>query len=478
MRGCFVTGTDTGVGKTVLAAAMLAALRAGGVRVAAFKPVVTGLDEPEPGRPADHELLGAVTGLTPSAVAPLRFGPAVSPHLAAELAGTAIEPAGLIAAAARAGAAAEVLVVEGVGGLLVPISADFSIRDLAVALDLPVVVAARPGLGTISHTLLTVEAARAAGLDVRAVVLTPWPARPSVMERSNRETIARMARVEVATLPSAGVGPADLAAAGAALPVDAWLGEGGAVAGGTAPAGAARTGGAAGPAGPDPAARSAARLSAGAPGSPRATGPPAVAAPPGAAAPPAAAAPPGAEAAAAPPTARRSPLVGPVLRGERVILRPPVEADIPRLAAIMARPEVGRWWMGETEELTRTRVLAGEEDTTIWVVLADGEIIGMVQAWEETEPEYRHGGIDIALHPDWHGRGLGADTVRTVARHLIDERGHHRITIDPAAANTAAIRSYERVGFRPVGIMREYERGNDGTWHDGLLMDLLAVELR
>jgi len=465
VRGCFVTGTDTGVGKTVLAAAIAAALHARGVRVAAFKPVVTGIDEPEPGRPADHELLGAVTGLTPSAVAPLRFGPAVSPHLAAELAGTAIEPAGLIAAAVRAGAAAEVLVVEGVGGLLVPISADFSIRDLAVALDLPVVVAARPGLGTISHTLLTVEAARAAGLDVRAVVLTPWPARPSVMERSNRETIARMARVEVATLPSAGVGPADLAAAGAALPVDAWLGEGGAVAGGATPAGAARTGVAAGPAETGTRAPGAAAQPA---------APPSQAA----AAPACAAAPPAAEAAAAPPTARRTPCVGPVLRGERVILRSPVEADIPRLAAIMATPEVGRWWMGETEELTRTRVLAGEEDTTIWVVLADGEIIGMVQAWEETEPEYRHGGIDIALHPDRHGRGLGADTVRTVARHLIDERGHHRITIDPAAANTAAIRSYERVGFRPVGVMRQYERGDDGTWHDGLLMDLLAAELR
>jgi dethiobiotin synthetase len=409
VRGCFVTGTDTGVGKTVLAAAIAADLHARGVRVAAFKPVVTGIDEPEPGRPADHELLGAVTGLAPSAVAPLRFGPAVSPHLAAELAGTAIEPAGLIAAATRAGTAAEVLVVEGVGGLLVPISSDFSIRDLAVALDLPVVVAARPGLGTISHTLLTVEAARAAGLDVRAVVLTPWPARPSVMEQSNRETIARTAQVEVATLPSVGLAPADLAAAGAALPVDTWLGERGAVA---------------------------------APG------------------------------------ARRTPLVGPDLRGGRVVLRSPVEADIPRLAAIMATPEVGRWWMGETEALTRTRVLEGEEDTTIWVVLADGEIIGMVQAWEETEPEYRHGGIDIALHPDWHGRGLGADTVRTVARHLVDDRGHHRITIDPAAANTAAIRTYERVGFRPVGIMRQYERGNDGTWHDGLLMDLLAAELR
>jgi aminoglycoside 6'-N-acetyltransferase len=266
-----------------------------------------------------------------------------------------------------------------------------------------------------------------------------------------------MARVAVATLPSVGIAPADLAAAGAALPVDAWLGGEGEVAGG------ARTG-AAGPPGATPAAAA-----------------PAI----GAAAP----APAGAEAAGSTCTkaagaagaaepGRGTLLVGPDLRGERVVLRSPVEADIPRLAAIMATPEVGRWWMRETEELTRTRVLEGEEDTTIWVVLADGEIIGMVQAWEETEPEYRHGGIDIALHPDWHGRGLGADTVRTVARHLIDDRGHHRITIDPAAANTAAIRSYEQVGFRPVGIMREYERGNDGTWHDGLLMDLLAAELR
>jgi dethiobiotin synthetase len=224
MRGCFVTGTDTGVGKTVLAAALAAALRAQGVRVGAFKPVVTGLDEPEPGRPPDHELLGAAAGIAPAAVAPLRFGPPVSPHLAAELAGTAIDPAEVVAAARAAGAAAEALVVEGVGGLLVPLTPDFTVRDLAVALGLPVVVAARPGLGTISHTLLTVEAARAAGLDVRAVVLTPWPDEPSAMERSNRATIARMAEVEVATLRAVGTDVDELAAAGAALPVADWLG--------------------------------------------------------------------------------------------------------------------------------------------------------------------------------------------------------------------------------------------------------------
>ena len=228
MRGLFVTGTDTGVGKTVVAGAIAAALRAGGARVAAYKPVVTGLDEPaEAGWPRDHELLAAAAGTRPEAVAPHTFGPPVSPHLAAELAGTTLALDDLVtaASAAIAEARAEVLVAEGVGGLLVPLTADASVRDLAEALRLPVVIAARPGLGTISHTLLTLEAARAAGLRVAAVVLTPWPAAPSVMEESNRATIARLGRVEVATLPLLPDGsPAALAAGGAALPVAAWLG--------------------------------------------------------------------------------------------------------------------------------------------------------------------------------------------------------------------------------------------------------------
>ena len=207
----------------MLAAALVAALRADGIRVAAFKPVVTGLDEPEPGRPADHELLAAAAGVAPDAVTPQTFGPPVSPHLAAQLAGTTIDPAAAIAAARAAAESADALVVEGVGGLAVPLTPDFTVRDLAVALGLPVVIAARPGLGTISHTLLTVEAARAAGLDVRAVVLTPWPHAPSAMERSNRETIAAMAEVEVATLAEVGTGVDELAAAGAALPAAGWL---------------------------------------------------------------------------------------------------------------------------------------------------------------------------------------------------------------------------------------------------------------
>jgi dethiobiotin synthetase len=205
----------------VLAAALVAALRADGVDAAAFKPVVTGLDEPEPGRPADHELLAAAAGRPAAEVAPHRFGPPVSPHLAAELAGTAIEPAALVAAARAV--RAEVLVVEGVGGLLVPFTLGYTVRDLALDLGWPVVIAARPGLGTINHSLLTIEAARAAGLDVRAVVLTPWPAAPSPMHGSNAEAIRRLGRVEVAALREVGIEVPQLALAGATLPYERWL---------------------------------------------------------------------------------------------------------------------------------------------------------------------------------------------------------------------------------------------------------------
>jgi dethiobiotin synthetase len=225
LRGFFVTGTDTGAGKTVLSAALLAAMAAAGEPVRAYKPVVTGLDETDApqGWPPDRELLALAAGMEPKEVAPLRYGPAVSPHLAAELAGERIDPARVLAAA-RATAAEHTLVVEGVGGLLVPLDTDYAVRDLAVQLDLPLLIAARRGLGTINHTLLTLQAARAVGLDVRAVVLTPWPREPSTMERSNRETIARLGDVEVEGLPQV---PAPdivaLARAGETLPWRRWL---------------------------------------------------------------------------------------------------------------------------------------------------------------------------------------------------------------------------------------------------------------
>jgi dethiobiotin synthetase len=223
VRGLFVTGTDTEVGKTVVAAALAAALRADGERVGAFKPVVTGTDEPTDGKPRDHELLARCTGMEPRDVAPYTFGPAVSPHLAAELAEEIIDPTALVDTARRNGEG-RTLIAEGVGGFLVPLTvAGYLVRDLAMELQLPVVVVARPGLGTINHTLLTVAAIRAAGLRVAGVVVTPFPAEPDAMVRSNLNSIAYYGDVPVATLgrlPSFGV--EELARAGRTLPYDRW----------------------------------------------------------------------------------------------------------------------------------------------------------------------------------------------------------------------------------------------------------------
>jgi dethiobiotin synthetase len=223
MRGLLVTATDTGVGKTILSAALLAAMSAAGERVRAHKPVVTGLEEPAGEWPPDHELLAAMADMTPEDVAPLRYGPAVSPHLAAQLAGERVDRADLVARARKAGDDGTTLIVEGVGGLLAPLADNLTVCDFAVALRLALLIVVRPGLGTINHTLLTLEAARAAGLDVLSVVLTPWPEQPSELERSNRETIARIGEIEVAGLghvlsPAA----ADLAHAGDALPWRRW----------------------------------------------------------------------------------------------------------------------------------------------------------------------------------------------------------------------------------------------------------------
>jgi dethiobiotin synthetase len=211
MRGLFVTGTGTEVGKTVVASAIAHDARSRGDRVAVFKPAVSGLDDhllsPEVWESApdlpDHALLrlAARSKQGDEQVAPYRFGPPVSPHLAAELAGERIDPDRLRGAALAATEDADLLICEGVGGFMVPLTTGYLIRDLARDLALPVVVVASPGLGTINHTLLTLDAVRAAGLEVAAVVLTPWPSAPSVMEHSNLETIGRLGSVPVETLP-------------------------------------------------------------------------------------------------------------------------------------------------------------------------------------------------------------------------------------------------------------------------------------
>jgi len=220
VNGVFVTGTGTEVGKTIVAAVIAHTLIAEGRRVAVFKPAVTGLDPEQPAdgpisrqigvfearRPAvdpDHEVLRRAAGSTQAddEIAPYRYGPPASPHLAAALAGEEIDPERLRAAARAAAASADVLVCEGVGGLLVPLRGDYLVRDLAADLGLPLLIAASPGLGTINHTLLTIEAARDAGLDVASVVLTPWPDEPSPVEQSNRETIEALGGVRILKLP-------------------------------------------------------------------------------------------------------------------------------------------------------------------------------------------------------------------------------------------------------------------------------------
>jgi aminoglycoside 6'-N-acetyltransferase len=164
-----------------------------------------------------------------------------------------------------------------------------------------------------------------------------------------------------------------------------------------------------------------------------------------------------------------------ILTGERVVLRPGEEGDVRHLEAILNEPDVAiRWGSFREGEVADTFVRAERG----FVVTLAGEVVGAIQYDEEDDPMYRHAGIDVFVTASRHGQGIGTDAIRTVARYLIEERGHHRLTIDPAADNERAILAYEAVGFRRVGVVRAYERGPDGTWHDGLLMDMLAGELK
>ncbi|MDO9354870.1 MAG: dethiobiotin synthase [Solirubrobacteraceae bacterium] len=233
MLGLFVTGTGTGVGKSIVAAALCAALAQQGRDVIASKPLLSGMDDsPAAPWPHDHELLALVSDASAEEIAPVRFGPAVSPHLAARLAGQQLSIEEIAAAVRKRYAdrrshevvspvsdgGGPVVVVEGAGGLLVPIDDDaVNMADLASELDLPLVIAGHPGLGTINHVLLTLEAARSRALQIAGVVLTPWPAEPSQIDADNRAFLERHAGVPVHVLgPVDGPDRAALAAAGVA----------------------------------------------------------------------------------------------------------------------------------------------------------------------------------------------------------------------------------------------------------------------
>ncbi|EME23601.1 GNAT family N-acetyltransferase [Rhodococcus triatomae] len=168
----------------------------------------------------------------------------------------------------------------------------------------------------------------------------------------------------------------------------------------------------------------------------------------------------------------QSPDQSPELRGPRVVLTPLRAEHRAPLRAIHREPEVRRWWQMPDDDWPGNP----GPDTTEYTVLEDGEVVGFAQWYFEPDPDYRHAGIDLFLSASVQGRGLGTEVVRVLCAHLIDDHHHHRLVIDPKVENTAAIACYRKVGFKDVGVMREYEMRHDGTWDDGLLMDLLARE--
>jgi len=160
-----------------------------------------------------------------------------------------------------------------------------------------------------------------------------------------------------------------------------------------------------------------------------------------------------------------------------VRIRPGAPTDVPLLQAVLGEESVTRWWGEPDSADSITANLRGDGSSVLLVLEFDGRVAGGIQYHEEEDPRYRHAGIDIFLGTSFQGRGIGPEAIGLLARFLFEQRGHHRITIDPAAANDRAIRCYRKVGFRPIGVMRQYERGDDGKFHDGLLMDLLRDDL-
>jgi aminoglycoside 6'-N-acetyltransferase len=166
------------------------------------------------------------------------------------------------------------------------------------------------------------------------------------------------------------------------------------------------------------------------------------------------------------------------IRGERVTLRPVRPGDAPGLAVMLATPEVAAWWPAFDLARVEAEFLVPEPNYVAYAIVVDGRLAGLIQTNEEPDPEFRHATIDLFLDPAFQGQGFGPDAIRAIIAHLVEVDGHHRVTIDPAADNLRAIRAYEKVGFRPVGRLRQHQRFPDGSWHDALLMELIADDVR
>jgi len=165
----------------------------------------------------------------------------------------------------------------------------------------------------------------------------------------------------------------------------------------------------------------------------------------------------------------------PTIQGSVVVLRPPEADELSRLAAeLAADPEANPWWGMDARTITEW---FDDPDYHVLVVETQGRAAGVIAFEEQLDPSYHAAGIDIGLIAGNVGRGVGTDALKTLAGWLLGERGHHRLTIDPAADNDRAIHVYGKIGFKPIGIARNYELGADGTWHDNLLMDMLVDDL-
>ena len=158
------------------------------------------------------------------------------------------------------------------------------------------------------------------------------------------------------------------------------------------------------------------------------------------------------------------------LRGRRVVLTPTTAQDAPVLRAIHGSEEVARWWDDPPPDFPEL----DDDEVELFTIRHAGEIAGLIQVYEERDPKYRYAGLDLFVAAGHQRQGVGSEAIALLIDELCERRGHHRLTIDPAADNAAAIACYAKVGFQPVGVLHRAERDRDGRgWHDQLLMELV-----